>query len=31
MKMHILKLQEGHMIKTQEKREVMNSIFYNIQ
>ena len=30
MKMHILKLQEGHMIKMQEKREVMNSIFYNI-
>ena len=27
---YISKLQEGHMIKTQEKREVMNSIFYNI-
>ena len=25
---YISKLQEGHMIKTQEKREVVNSIFY---
>ncbi|EFK94828.1 hypothetical protein HMPREF9261_0360 [Finegoldia magna ACS-171-V-Col3] len=26
---YISKLEEGHMIKTQEKREVVNSIFLN--